>query len=896
MTTHCKGIDNLVPVGNDFYLAVTLKSRSLVDGEVVETPFDFEAADSYDARIYGILDGTTLSTMVGLKDGSTDTVIIDAKGVPLIRAIGVEVKGEVDGRAFRAAEKGFLSIVDFNGEAKVVFTPVTGGQQSNLVMSLTFLPSAAVVGKNAYEIWKEEPGNEDKTLADFIYFLGHGESAYEIAVRYGYTGTEAEYNALYFDAVDVANTAGQNAQQAADTANQMAAQAQDAAELANAATTNANTAATTAASTVDAAIVDMQSTLNTAIAAQNAEIASKEAEIDAEFATQTALINQKQMEIGAVPSDLTPTRGSTNWVTSGGIWSELHVMNETPDISLYENLGKAYNTHYISTDIRVSVPLKGAKIVHISSPTSGYRIAVQQWSVTDPSVPLSLMTGTLVQDTGWLTSATDITINSLANYVVVSISKSNDGTITINEAFDNTSFTYDANIYKWDEEISALMGGEFINADDKIPTDNALIKYAEGVKSLTPSLSDFERLSFSADKTHVIETTIRCIIRLPRYVSRVRVKSISNGYRAGLIRFKADNPNDALINLTGKRISDTGWLTLPFESECYGVNTYILHFSKSNDGIITPSEAYANVSVEYDYGNIVERRSDGLFDLSNKTFSKVVTNTDGLDLNAHKCYRLWEWRASDLSLQSQSPQGSAIYGNYLFVYFFSDTTMRIFDLSSGELLHSYTLSGVGHGNSLQFGEVVQSNGFPYLYISGSVSVDSPQNVIYVANVSLSSATVVRTITLDGNALAMQNCAIDFSRQKLYAITFDNQYSGNVKLIRYDVAGLETSTAATFTPTYEVDETYNHLGVIQGATFFNTTFAVLTSDYEETFARLYFFDRSLVLLDTWEWKMNNDSECQGVTPIAQKDKIILVVPAWWRYVSGQTYFYRLQYIV
>ena len=231
MTTHCKGIDNLIPHGNDFYLAIALKSRSLVDGEVVETPFDFEAADTYNARIYGILDGNTLSTMVGLKDGSTDTVIVDAKGVPLIRAIGVEVTGEVDGRAFRAAEKGFLSIVEFNGEAKVVFTPVTGGQEANLVMTLTFLPSAAVVGKNAYEIWKEEPGNQDKTLADFIYFLGHGESAYEIAVRYGYTGTEAEYNMLYFDAVDVANTAGQNAQQAADTANEMAAQAQDAAEL-----------------------------------------------------------------------------------------------------------------------------------------------------------------------------------------------------------------------------------------------------------------------------------------------------------------------------------------------------------------------------------------------------------------------------------------------------------------------------------------------------------------------------------------------------------------------------------------------------------------------------------------------------------------------------------------
>ena len=35
------------------------------------------------------------------------------------------------------------------------------------------------------------------------------------------------------------------------------------------------------------------------------------------------LVNQKQMEIGAVPSDLAPTAGSTNWVTSGGVYDAL---------------------------------------------------------------------------------------------------------------------------------------------------------------------------------------------------------------------------------------------------------------------------------------------------------------------------------------------------------------------------------------------------------------------------------------------------------------------------------------------------------------------------------------------------------------------------------------------
>ena len=35
-------------------------------------------------------------------------------------------------------------------------------------------------------------------------------------------------------------------------------------------------------------------------------------------------INAKQMELGAVQSDLTPTEGSNNWVTSGGLFNTLN--------------------------------------------------------------------------------------------------------------------------------------------------------------------------------------------------------------------------------------------------------------------------------------------------------------------------------------------------------------------------------------------------------------------------------------------------------------------------------------------------------------------------------------------------------------------------------------------
>ena len=80
-----------------------------------------------------------------------------------------------------------------------------------------------------------------------------GYSSYEIAVQHGYTGSEAEYNALYFDAVSAANAAAGLANEkavlaatAAANADAKATLANDAATLANAKAGLADTAATEA--------------------------------------------------------------------------------------------------------------------------------------------------------------------------------------------------------------------------------------------------------------------------------------------------------------------------------------------------------------------------------------------------------------------------------------------------------------------------------------------------------------------------------------------------------------------------------------------------------------------------------------------------------------------------
>lgn len=46
------------------------------------------------------------------------------------------------------------------------------------------------------------------------------------------------------------------------------------------------------------------------------------------------LINQKQLEVGAVPSDVAPTEGSTNWVTSGGVYNAIQrVQSELTELA-----------------------------------------------------------------------------------------------------------------------------------------------------------------------------------------------------------------------------------------------------------------------------------------------------------------------------------------------------------------------------------------------------------------------------------------------------------------------------------------------------------------------------------------------------------------------------------
>lgn len=105
------------------------------------------------------------------------------------------------------------------------------------------------------------------------------------------------------------------------------------------------------------------------------------------------VVNQAQMEIGAVPSDLTPTSGSTNWVTSGGVHNELYTKEEV-DISgdyditdgqAYGNVGAVISTDTNSQFSKVYIAkdddLKAVFTTHASADVSSYVQFVREGNI-----------------------------------------------------------------------------------------------------------------------------------------------------------------------------------------------------------------------------------------------------------------------------------------------------------------------------------------------------------------------------------------------------------------------------------------------------------------------------------------------------------------------------------
>ena len=142
-------------------------------------------------------------------------------------------------------------------------------------------------------------------------------------------------------------------------------------------------------------------------------------------------INQKQLEVGAVPSDLTPTEDSTNWVTSGGVYSAINeirndiktiisslgnyaFINGKPsfpwmsDLRIINNFSNVISSNYreyINTGESYNTTLKGSGM----------------YAVDDSSVVVT-MGGTDITSSTYSTSTHTISISNVTGNITITAS------------------------------------------------------------------------------------------------------------------------------------------------------------------------------------------------------------------------------------------------------------------------------------------------------------------------------------------------------------------------------------------------------------------------------------------------------------------------------------------
>ena len=203
-----------------------------------------------------------------------------------------------------------------------------------------------------------------------------------------------------------------------------------------------------------------------------------------------------------------------------------------------------------------------------------------------------------------------------------------------------------------------------------------------------------------------------------------------------------------------------------------------------------------------------------------------------------------------------SPQGMATYGGYIFQFWSTVNKMRIYRKSDYTLVNELPCTVIGHGNNLQFGTEVQSNGFPLLYCSDSNSADA--RYIYVLSIDTTQLSLINTINLPSAVGNYPNAVIDFAHGKIYTLgyTASSVYTTTGKNV---LCELDLSDPSTVLNTWQ----YDYLGVMNGLVWNGMHVVLNANTWDGTDVKFYFINPSTQAIDeTLEFEKEYDSEYQG----------------------------------
>lgn len=136
------------------------------------------------------------------------------------------------------------------------------------------------------------------------------------------------------------------------------------------------------------------------------------------------VVNQAQMATGAVPSDLTPTEDSTNWVTSGGVYNAMQVVQS----ELTELAGGLHK--YIGLTASITIP---------AALPAGY--TVLDYIANTSSSGGYIDTGILPNDNNWKFEGAWMLTGAIQSYQAIMASYSTDSANTYRIIYNDTSTT-----------------------------------------------------------------------------------------------------------------------------------------------------------------------------------------------------------------------------------------------------------------------------------------------------------------------------------------------------------------------------------------------------------------------------------------------------------------------
>ena len=170
--------------GNDVTLLVTVKIPVLdsegkpvinTDGGITFAPCNLDTFDEWKLSIarQGIKSKPYAAEVWAGEEEGTIVVMI-----PYTLPCGtyaLEFTASRNGQHVRSYELVVFGIVENNGDANVTFDVVEGERSFDIDLFVQYVSQSTTRGKNAYELWREMEGNEDKTLQDYFDYLGFQE-------------------------------------------------------------------------------------------------------------------------------------------------------------------------------------------------------------------------------------------------------------------------------------------------------------------------------------------------------------------------------------------------------------------------------------------------------------------------------------------------------------------------------------------------------------------------------------------------------------------------------------------------------------------------------------------------------------------------------------------------